>query len=103
MLSKLKFNYSWNWCWPVIFIFGFYTTTRGYCANENTANMTIFCPSDPNEVKRVLRKALKIKGPVYIRLGKKNEPNFNIRKKIGSSDLIVNGSKNLIISVGNIY
>ena len=45
-------------------------------------NMTIFCPSDPNEVKRVLRKALKIKGPVYIRLGKKNEPNFNIRKKL---------------------
>ena len=65
-------------------------------------NMTIFCPSDPNEVKRVLRKALKIRGPVYIRLGKKNEPNFNKRKKIGSSDLIVKGSKNLIISVGNI-
>ncbi len=65
-------------------------------------NMTIFCPSDPNEVKKILRSALKVKGPVYIRLGKKNEPHFGNRKKIGSSDLILKGSKNLIISVGNI-
>ncbi len=65
-------------------------------------NMSIFCPSDPNEVRKILKSAIKIKSPVYIRLGKKNEPNFNNRKHIGSSDIMVNGRKNLIISVGNI-
>ena len=69
---------------------------------RNLPNMTIFCPSDPNEVRKILRDSLKIKGPVYIRLGKKNEPNFSNRKRIGTSDLLVKGSKNLIISVGNI-
>jgi transketolase len=65
-------------------------------------NLTIFCPSDPEQVKIILRKSLKISGPVYIRLGKKNEPIFTNRKKIGDADLIVNGKKNLFISVGNI-
>jgi len=69
---------------------------------RNLPNMTIFCPSDPNEVRKILRDSLKIKGPVYIRLGKKNEPNFSNRKRVGTSDLLVKGSKNLIISVGNI-
>lgn len=34
-------------------------------------NISILCPSDPNEVKILLRDALKFKGPVYLRLGKK--------------------------------
>ena len=34
-------------------------------------NINILCPSDPTEVKQLLRDALKIKKPVYIRLGKK--------------------------------
>ena len=41
-------------------------------------------------------------GPVYLRLGKKNEPIIKPRKRIGKSDLIVNGKTNLLISVGNI-
>jgi len=65
-------------------------------------NLKILCPSDPNEVKKLLRDALKIGGPVYLRLGKKNEPLFKTRKRIGKSDLIINGKTNLIISVGNI-
>ena len=34
-------------------------------------NLNILCPSDPNEVKKLLKDALKMKGPVYLRLGKK--------------------------------
>lgn len=65
-------------------------------------NLNILCPSDPNEVKKLLKDALKMKGPVYLRLGKKNETIIKNRKRIGKSDLIVEGKTNLLISVGNI-
>ena len=65
-------------------------------------NINILCPSDPTEVKQLLRDALKIKKPVYIRLGKKNEPNFSKRKKFGLMHLIFKGKKNCLINVGSI-
>ena len=65
-------------------------------------NLKILCPSDPEEVRKLLKDALKMKGPVYLRLGKKNEPIIGPRKRIGKSDLIVKGKTNLLISVGNI-
>jgi len=65
-------------------------------------NLKILCPSDPNEVKKLLRDALKIGGPVYLRLGKKNEPIIKSRRRIGKSDLIIKGKTNLLVSVGNI-
>lgn len=37
-------------------------------------NMTVICPADAWEVRAALNAALKHDGPVYIRLGKKNEP-----------------------------
>ena len=36
--------------------------------------LNILCPSDPMEVKKLVRDAIKMKCPVYLRLGKKNEP-----------------------------
>lgn len=49
--------------------------------------MTVLCPADPSEVKVLLREALKQKGPVYMRIGKKGEtqlhknlPNLTIGK-----------------------
>ena len=65
-------------------------------------NLTILCPSDPEEVKKLLRDAITMKGPVYLRLGKKNEPTISHRKKIGNLDIIIDGKTNLLISVGNI-
>ena len=65
-------------------------------------NLKILCPSDPNEVKKLLSEAIKIGGPVYLRLWKKNEPIIKTRKRIGKSDLIISGQINVIISVGNI-
>ncbi len=37
-------------------------------------NMTVTCPGDALEVRAVLRQAITHDGPVYMRLGKKNEP-----------------------------
>ena len=37
-------------------------------------NMTVICPGDAWEVRAALRAALKMNGPVYIRMAKKNEP-----------------------------
>ena len=65
-------------------------------------NISIFCPSDPNEVKSLLKEAIKIRGPVYLRLGKKNEPNFLNRKKIGSMHELKKGKKNCLLNVGAI-
>ncbi len=65
-------------------------------------NISILCPSDPNEVKILLRDALKFKGPVYLRLGKKNEPIFRKRKKIGSMHQLTKGKTNCLINVGAI-
>ena len=52
-------------------------------------NMTVICPGDAWEVRSAIRAALKIDGPVYIRIAKKNEPlihngipNFTIGKGI---------------------
>ena len=40
-------------------------------------NMTIFSPGDPLETIAAVKKAMTIKGPVYIRLGKAGEPNIH--------------------------
>ena len=45
-------------------------------------NLSILCPSDPKEVKKLLNDAIKLKGPVYLRLGKKNEPVVEIEEKL---------------------
>lgn len=52
-------------------------------------NMTVICPGDAWEVRSAIHAALKIDGPVYIRIAKKNEPlihnglpNFTIGKGI---------------------
>jgi len=37
-------------------------------------NMTVVCPGDAVEVRCSIREAMKQKGPVYIRIDKKNEP-----------------------------
>lgn len=36
--------------------------------------MTVMAPADANEVRALLKASLKLKGPAYMRIGKKNEP-----------------------------
>ncbi|MCU7834964.1 MAG: transketolase [gamma proteobacterium symbiont of Taylorina sp.] len=67
-------------------------------------NMTVICTADTTEVRLALTEAMKVDGPVYIRMGKKNEPNvhcsdpiFNIGKGISLTE----GKDICIIATGN--
>lgn len=65
------------------------------------ANLTIFCPGDPVEVEFVTRQALKIKGPVYIRLGKAGEPvihNAKAKFEVGRGIIVTDGKDLTIIA-----
>lgn len=44
------------------------------CWMRSMPNMTVICPADAVETRLALRAALELDGPVYLRLGKKNEP-----------------------------
>lgn len=58
-------------------------------------NMSILTPGDPIEAEFAVKEALRIKGPVYIRLGKAGEPNIhkNISKlQFGKASVIKSGS-----------
>ncbi len=68
-------------------------------------DMCVLCPADAIEVREALREAVNYNGPVYLRLGKKNEPvihkePFNF--SIGQPLTIQNGSDICILSTGNI-
>ncbi len=76
--------------------------------------MTVLCPGDPAEVRVLLQEALKQKGPVYMRIGKKGEEMVHSavdlpKLKIGKA-YVVYESKNMndkkensvcLISTGN--
>ncbi len=66
-------------------------------------DITIICPSDPLEARKATEAASRLKGPVYIRLGKNNEPNVYEKDydfKIGKAVLLKKGSKVTLISTG---
>ena len=68
-------------------------------------NMHIFCPCDAIEVKLCLKEALALKKPVYIRLGKKNEPLFHKEVpdfKMGKGIIVKEGNQVCLLSCGNI-
>jgi transketolase len=69
-------------------------------------NMTVICPGDAIEVRLALAAAFKHGGPVYIRLGKKNEPIIHNDEpvfQIGKGILIREGGKEVcLLSTGNI-
>ncbi len=67
-------------------------------------NMTIFSPADSMEVGFVTKEAIKIKGPVYIRLGrldKKITWNKNFSLKMGKGRLIREGKDVTLITTGS--
>jgi len=63
-------------------------------------NLTIFSPSCPFEVSQMTKEAIKIKGPVYIRIGRgsstKSEKKFNLKR----NTLIKMGTDGVIICTG---
>ena len=66
--------------------------------------MIVICPGDAAEVRLALRAAVKHEGPVYIRLGKKNEPVVHKKDplfEIGKGIIVHEGNDVCILSTGN--
>jgi len=67
-------------------------------------NMTVFSPADAIETDKVVEAAVKIKGPVYIRLGTSKEPRVyetDYDFKPGKATILNNGDDATIITTGN--
>lgn len=67
--------------------------------------MTVVCPGDAYEVRGALRAGLAHDGPVYIRLGKKNEPLIHQRMpafSFGHAITVHEGTDICILSTGNL-
>ena len=68
-------------------------------------NMTVLCPADPIETGLAVKAMFKLKGPVYLRLGKSKEENIHFKPfefKVGKANLIKNGRDITIIGIGPI-
>ncbi|MEM7542673.1 MAG: transketolase C-terminal domain-containing protein [Pseudomonadota bacterium] len=66
--------------------------------------MTVLCPCDQMEVRAALRAAVAHDGPVYMRIGKKGEPQIHEQMpdfKIGKAMTMRDGSDVCLISTGN--
>lgn len=68
-------------------------------------NMTVLCPGDSWELRALLRQAVKMNGPVYLRIGKSGEPKVHEQTplvEIGKGFELLRGSHICIISTGNV-
>ena len=68
-------------------------------------NMRILAPCDSIELKNQLNEVISMKGPTYIRIGKKGEPNLLNQKKIskvGYANTLREGNDILLLGIGPI-
>ncbi len=66
-------------------------------------NLTVICPADSWELKALLRQTITYPNPVYLRLGKKGEPNVYDSLpdvKIGKVNVLQSGKKICLFSTG---
>ena len=68
-------------------------------------NMTMVAPCDANQAKKLLRKSLDYKGPIYIRIPRGEEPavydeNFEYDYEIGKAIVINEGKDLMFIATG---
>lgn len=67
-------------------------------------NMVVVCPGDPWEVEEATKAVCKIKGPAYLRIGKKGEPELHNKKsrfKLGKGIIMQEGKDVTIIACGS--
>lgn len=67
-------------------------------------HMTVVCPGDPAETEEATKALAAMKGPAYLRIGKKGEPIVHTKKqnfKLGKGILMRHGSDCAIIATGN--
>ncbi|MTJ82588.1 MAG: transketolase [Telmatospirillum sp.] len=68
-------------------------------------NMTVFCPGDPWELRVGLERSLDLSGPVYIRLGKKGEPDVHPERpalQFGKALTLREGTDVCLITTGTV-
>ncbi len=68
-------------------------------------NMTVICPADPTETRAAIRASLQREGPVYIRIGKKNEPVIHkhpLDFVIGKGIILEEGTDICILGTGTL-
>lgn len=67
--------------------------------------MTVLCPADPFETKWATKTSIKLKRPVYLRLGKRGEPILYkkpVQLKVGKGSILRVGNDIVIFATGNI-
>ena len=67
-------------------------------------NMTVCCPGDPLEARNLIKYSFIQEGPMYIRLGKNNEPLIHKQQSIiefGKASILRDGKEFAILSMGN--
>lgn len=68
-------------------------------------NLNIFSPADPIEAKWTVEKAITLKKPAYLRLGKHGEPHLYKKKpnlKFGKGSILKGGNDFVIFSTGRV-
>ena len=74
--------------------------TEDVAVMRSLVNMTVITPGDPVESEMAFNYAMEHNGPVYIRLGKGNEPAVHSSKNIDiSKGLVIDNGKDLTIIV----
>ncbi len=67
-------------------------------------NMTVCCPGDPHEARELIRQSFSHQGPMYLRLGKNNEPVIHGEEtpiEIGRAVWVAEGSDAVLITTSN--
>lgn len=80
-------------------------TTEDISVLRALPNLTIFSPGSPLDVKKIIRAAYQINGPVYIRLGTNNEKeiyNEDYDFELGKAQVIKDGKDIAIFVTGSI-
>lgn len=67
-------------------------------------DMSVLCPCDPNETRGVLRAALNLKTPAYLRLGRNNEPHLSTGTRVwlGEPSVLREGHTIALVACGPI-
>ncbi len=76
--------------------------TEDIAVMKSLPNITVFSPCDPLETIAVTKKAMELKTPCYIRLGRGGEPNIHdefdpSKFEIGKAYKLTDGDKNICI------
>lgn len=78
-------------------------STEDLAIMRSIPNMVVLAPADHHSTKVIIKKACEYKGPVYIRIGRGNEPDCfdeNYNFEVGKANVIKKGKDACIIATG---